>query len=71
MSKSRFTLNDGKLNYKLKFPFSEFVDNNILSEQVAKLHEPMRKQAEQGLQANNNEKVQSGYMKSCELVARP
>ena len=66
MSKSRFTLNEGKLNYKLKFPFSEFVDNNILSEQVAKLHEPTQKQAEQGLQAKNNEHLQIGCLKSIE-----
>ena len=59
-------MNEGKLNYKLKFPFSEFVDNNILSEQVAKLHEPMQKQAEQGLQANNNEYIQMGCLKSYE-----
>ena len=58
----KLTLNEGKLNYKLKFPFSEFVDNNILSEQVAKLHEPMQKQAEQGLQAKNNEYLQIGAL---------
>ena len=58
----KLTLNEGKLNYKLKFPFSEFVDNNILSEQVAKLHEPMQKQTEQGLQANNNEYLQIGAL---------
>ncbi|MBE6468229.1 MAG: hypothetical protein E7004_06550 [Alphaproteobacteria bacterium] len=46
--------------------FSEFVDNNILSEQVAKLHEPMQKQAEQGLQAKNNEYLQIGCLKSIE-----
>ena len=62
----KLTLNEGKLNYKLKFPFSEFVDNNILSEQVAKLHEPMQKQAKQGLQANNNEYLQIGCLKSIE-----
>ncbi len=39
---------------------------NILSEQVAKLHEPMQKQAEQGLQANNNEYLQNGCLKSIE-----
>ena len=42
------------------------MDNIILSEQVAKLHEPMQKQAEQGLQANNNEYLQIGCLKSIE-----
>ena len=68
MSKSRFTLNEGKLNYKLKFPFSEFVDNNILSEQVAKLHEPMQPLAEQKLHGNDNENLQIGDIKSYELA---
>ena len=58
----KLTLNEGKLNYKLKFPFSEFVDNNILSEQVAKLHEPTQSLKNQGLAKNFANPLQIGAL---------
>ena len=60
------TLTEGVLTYKLKFPFNEFVNSNILMAQAAKAYEPMQMVANQGLQGNDNENVQFGYLKSLE-----
>ena len=59
-------LTEGVLSYKLKFPFNEFVNNNILMSQAAKAYEPNQIVANQGLQENDNENVQFGYSKSFE-----
>lgn len=56
------TLTEGTLTYKLKFPFEMFVDNNILRAKAAKSYEPMQILEKQGIQANDNENLQMGYM---------
>ena len=61
------TLTEGEISYKLKFPFNEFVNTTILRKKTTTSYELMQSQANQGLHGNDNEKVQSGYMKSCEL----
>ena len=38
------TLTEGVLTYKLKFPFNEFVNSNILMAQAAKAYEPVLRQ---------------------------
>ena len=62
------TLTEGVISYKLRFPFNDFMfvpnpDNN-----KPMPFEPMESLADKGFEANDNEKVQSGYMKSCELA---
>ena len=62
------TLTEGVISYKLRFPFNDFMfvpnpDNN-----KPMPFEPMESLADKGIEANDNEKVQSGYMKSCELA---
>ncbi len=56
------TLTEGTLTYKLKFPFEMFVDNNILRAKATKSYEPMQTLEKQGIQANDNENLQMGYM---------
>lgn len=60
------TLTEGVLTYKLKFPFNEFVNTNILMAQAVKAYEPKQTLINQGLQGNNNENIQIGYLKSYE-----
>ena len=60
------TLTEGVLTYKLKFPFNEFINTNILMARASKSLEPMQTIAEQGLQGNDNENVQFGYWNFCE-----
>ena len=62
------TLTEGEISYKLNFPFNEFVNTTILRKKTTTSYELMQSQANQGLHGNDNEKVQSGYMKSCELA---
>ena len=62
------TLTEGKLTYKLRFPFNEFVDNNILMKQVVKSHEPNQHLINQYLHGNDNENLQIGCLKSLELA---
>ena len=62
------TLTEGKLTYKLRFPFNEFVDNNILMKQVVKSHEPNQHLINQYLHGHNNENLQIGCLKSLELA---
>ena len=60
------TLTEGVLSYKLKFPFNEFVNSNILMAQAAKAYEPKQTLINQGLPENDNENVQFGSLKSYE-----
>ena len=60
------TLTEGVLSYKLKFPFNEFVNSNILIAQAAKAYEPKQTLINQGLTENDNENVQFGSLKSYE-----
>ena len=60
------TLTEGVLSYKLKFPFNEFVNSNILIAQAAKAYEPKQTLINQGLTENDNENVQFGSSKSYE-----
>ena len=60
------TLTEGVLSYKLKFPFNEFVNSNILMAQAAKAYEPKQMLINQGLTENDNENVQFGSSKSYE-----
>ncbi|MDD7313410.1 MAG: hypothetical protein PUH03_03550, partial [bacterium] len=60
------TLTEGVLTYKLKFPFNEFVNSNILMAQAAKAYEPKQTLINQGLPENDNENVQFGSLKSYE-----
>ena len=60
------TLTEGVLSYKLKFPFNEFVNSNILMAQAAKAYEPKQTLINQGLTENDSENVQFGSLKSYE-----
>jgi hypothetical protein len=59
-------ITEGVLSYKLKFPFNEFVNSNILMAQAAKAYEPKQTLMNQGLPENDNENVQFGSLKSYE-----
>lgn len=54
------------MSYKLKFPFNEFVNSNILMEQAVKAYEPNQTLINQALQENDNENLQIGSLKSHE-----
>ena len=56
------TLTEGVLSYKLKFPFNEFVNSNILMARASKSIEPMQILINQGLQTNDNETIQIGAL---------
>ena len=60
------TLTEGVLSYKLKFPFNEFVNSNILMARAAQTYEPNQTLINQGLQGNDNENLQIGSLKSYE-----
>ena len=60
------TLTEGVLSYKLKFPFNEFVDSNILMARAAQAYEPNQTLINQCLTRNDNENVQFGSLKSLE-----
>lgn len=60
------TLTEGVLSYKLKFPFNEFVNSNILMARASKSIEPMQSLINQGLQTNDNEIMQIGALQSLE-----
>ena len=60
------TLSEGILSYKLKFPFNEFVNVNILMARAAQTYEPNQTFINQGLQGNDNENLQIGALKSYE-----
>ena len=60
------TLTEGVISYKLRFPFNEFVNINTPKGNKVLPHEPLQTLAEQGVQANDNENIQSGYMQFCE-----
>ena len=59
-------LTEGKLTYKLRFPFNEFVDDKILMTQVVKQYEPKQTIANQSLLEYDNENIQSETLKSYE-----
>ena len=61
-------LTEGKLTYKLRFPFNEFVDDKILMTQVVKQYEPKQTIANQSLLEYDNENIQSETLKSYELA---
>ena len=60
------TLTEGILSYKLKFPFNEFVNANILMARAAQTYEPNQTFINQGLQGNDNKNIQIGSLKSYE-----
>ena len=60
------TLTEGVLSYKLKFPFNEFVNTNILIARASQAYEPNQTLINQSLQGNNNENLQIGALKSYE-----
>ena len=60
------TLTEGQISYKLRFPFDEFVNLTISKRNKPTPYEPMPSLINQGLQANYNGNVQSGYMNFCE-----
>ncbi len=64
----KITLTEGVISYKLRFPFNEFVNINNPKGNKVLPHEQMQTVAGQRLQANDNENVQIGYMKSIELA---
>lgn len=65
-SKIRRRTTEGVLSYKLKFPFNEFVNSNILMARAAQAYEPKQTLINQGLQGNDNENLQIGALKSYE-----
>lgn len=60
------TLTEGVLSYKLKFPFDEFVNSNILMARASKSIEPKQTLINQGLQTNDSETIQIGSLKPLE-----
>ena len=62
------TLTDGVITYKLRFPFNEFVNVTNPDDKKPLPFEPKESLADKGVEVNDNENVQSGYMKSFELV---
>ena len=60
------TLTEGVLTYKLKFPFNEFVNSNILRTRATQSLELNQTLINQGLQGNDNENVQFWSLKSLE-----
>ena len=63
----KITLTEGVISYKLRFPFKEFVNINSPKGNKTLPYEPRQNQVNQEVYRNDNEKVQFGYMKSCEL----
>ena len=59
-------LTEGKLTYKLNFPFNEFVNAKTLVAKASKSLEPMQSLINQGLQTNDNEIMQIGGLQSLE-----
>ena len=64
----KITLTEGVISYKLRFPFNEFVNINTPKGNKPLPCEPTQNQVNQDVYGNDNEKVQFGYMKSCELA---
>lgn len=60
------TLTEGEISYKLRFPFDEFVNLTTPRRNKQTPYEPTPSLINQGLKANHNENVQSGYMNFCE-----
>ena len=60
------TLTEGVISYKLRFPFNEFIKVTNPDDNKPLPYEPMESLADKGVEANDNENIQSGYMQSCE-----
>ncbi len=60
------TLTEGKISYKLRFPFDEFVNLTTPRRNKQTPYEPTPSLINQGFKASHNENVQSGYMNFCE-----
>ena len=60
------TLTEGVISYKLRFPFNEFVKVTNPDDNKPLPYEPMESLAGIGVEANDNENIQSGYMQFCE-----
>lgn len=60
------TLTEGVISYKLRFPFNEFVKVTNPDDNKPLPYEPMESLADKGVEANDNENIQSGYMQFCE-----
>ena len=57
---------EGVISYKLRFPFNEFVKVTNPDDNKPLPYEPMESLAGLGVEANDNENIQSGYMQFCE-----
>lgn len=60
------TLTEGQISYKLRFPFNEFANFTTPKRNRPTPYEPTPSLINQGVRANNNQNVQSGYMNFCE-----
>ena len=60
------TLTEGVISYKLRFPFNEFIKVTNPDDNKPLPYEPMESLADKGVEANDNENIQSGYMNFCE-----
>lgn len=61
------TLSKGEIvSYKLRFPFNEFANLTTPKKNKPTSYEPMESLADKGVEANDNENIQSGYMQFCE-----
>ena len=59
-------VNQYKISYKLRFPFNEFINVTNPDDDKPLLYEPIESLEGIGIEANDNENIQSGYMQSCE-----
>ena len=59
-------MTEGVISYKLRFPFNEFVKVTNPDDNKPLPYEPMESLADKGVEANDNENIQSGYMQFCE-----
>ncbi|MBQ8677538.1 MAG: hypothetical protein IJ529_03615 [Alphaproteobacteria bacterium] len=60
------TLTEGVISYKLRFPFNEFVKVTNPDDNKPLPYEPLESLEGIGVEANDNENIQSGYMQFCE-----
>ena len=59
-------MTEGVISYKLRFPFNEFVKVTNPDDNKPLPYEPMESLADKGVEANDNENVQFGSLKSYE-----
>ena len=62
----KVTLTEGKISYKLRFPFNEFMNVTNPDDDKPLPYEPMESLANKGIEANDNENIQFGYKQFCE-----